>query len=136
MMCVAHTSLWVTTRLWNVSVTNGTHNHELDSALQGHLIVGRLKPDEKELLEELTRNLVAPKNIMSAMKERDPDNVTDAKQIYKARWRLKQRSRATMNEMQHLMKCLDDNNYFFKARTNGEPEFVHDSNRFVDGFNL
>jgi hypothetical protein len=78
MMCVAHTSLWVTTRLWNVSVTNGTHNHELHSALQGHLIAGRLKPDKKELLEELTRNLVAPKNIMSAMKERGPDNVTDA----------------------------------------------------------
>jgi hypothetical protein len=87
MMCVAHTSLWVTTRLWNVSVTNDIHNHELDSALQGHLIAGRLKSDEKELLEELTRNLVAPKNIMSAMKERDPDNVTNARQIYNARWR-------------------------------------------------
>jgi hypothetical protein len=116
----------VTSRLWNVSVTNGTHNHELDSALQGHLIAGRLKPDEKELLEELTRNFVAPKNIMSAMKERDPNNVTDARQIYNARWRLKQRSRSTMNEMQHLMKLLDDNNYFFKARTNGESEYVHD----------
>jgi hypothetical protein len=31
-----------------------------------------------------------------------------------------------MNEMQHLMKLLDDNNYFFKARTNGESEYVHD----------
>jgi hypothetical protein len=28
--------------------------------------------------------------------------------------------------MQHLYKCLDENNYFFKARTDGESDFVQD----------
>jgi hypothetical protein len=84
-----------------------------------------LKPEEKDLLNELTRNLVAPRNIISAMKARDSENVTAAKQIYNARWRLKQRSWAIRNEMQHLFKCLEDN-YFFKARTNGDSDFVQD----------
>jgi hypothetical protein len=111
---------------WHVTVVDGMHNHVLDKALQGHLIAGRLKPVEKQLLSEMTRNLVLPKNIMSTMKERDPKNVTVVKQIYNARYRLKQRARATRTEMQHLHKCLDENNYFFKARTDGESEFVQD----------
>jgi hypothetical protein len=114
------------THEWHVTVPNGIHNHVLDRALQGHLIADRLKPGEKQLLSELTRNLVPPKNIISTMKERDPNNVSDIKQIYNARYRFKQRSRATRREMQHLYKCLDDNNYFSKARTDGESDYVQD----------
>ncbi|MCI78281.1 hypothetical protein A2U01_0099551, partial [Trifolium medium] len=48
-------------------------------------MVGRLKPKEKELLDEMARNLVAPRNIISTLKDRDPENKTSAKQIYNAR---------------------------------------------------
>jgi hypothetical protein len=118
--------LHATTNDWHVTVTNGMHNHALDKALVGHLVAGRLKPEEKQLLSELTRNLVSPKNIIATMKERDPNNVSDIKKVYNARYRFKQRSRASRTEMQQLYKCLDENNYFFKARTDGESDYVQD----------
>jgi hypothetical protein len=41
------------------------HNHELDKKLDGHLIVGHLKPREEEAPTEMTRNLVPYRNIMA-----------------------------------------------------------------------
>ncbi|MCI89390.1 hypothetical protein A2U01_0110678, partial [Trifolium medium] len=54
------------------------HNHELNKELEGHLMVGLLKPQEKEFLDEMTRNLIAPRNIISTLKDRDPNNKTSA----------------------------------------------------------
>ncbi|XP_045810896.1 uncharacterized protein LOC123905333 [Trifolium pratense] len=100
------------TKLWRLTVVNGMHNHELDKGLEGHLVAGRLKPQEKDFMDEMTRNAVAPKNILSTLKERDPENKTSAKQVYNARHRYKVKMRASMTEMQHLCKKLDDNNKY------------------------
>ncbi|KAK2439915.1 protein FAR1-RELATED SEQUENCE [Trifolium repens] len=109
--------LHVTDNKWYMTVVNGTHNHELDKGLEGHLIVGRLKRNEKETMDELTRNLVAPKNILATLKERDPENKTNQRQIYNARYRLKVSTRASMTEMQYLFKKFAEKNYFFKTRS-------------------
>ncbi|CAJ2679520.1 unnamed protein product [Trifolium pratense] len=93
------------------------HNHELDKGLEGHLVAGRLKTQENEFLDEMTRNAVAPKNILSTLKERDLDNKTSANQVYNARHRYKAKLRVSMTEIQHLCKKLDDNKYFSKYRT-------------------
>lgn len=98
--------LHATTNDWHVSITDGIHNHVLDRALQGHLIAGRLKPEEKQLLSELTRNLVPPKNIISTMKERDPNNVSDIKQIYNAHYRFKQRSTSVLTKTTTSLKLV------------------------------
>jgi hypothetical protein len=79
--------------------------------------VGRLKREEKQTMDEMTRNLIAPRNIFATLKERDPDNKTNQKQVYNARHRLKLAMRASMTEMQHLFKKLAENNYFFKSRS-------------------
>ncbi|CAJ2677407.1 unnamed protein product, partial [Trifolium pratense] len=113
------------TKLWRLTVVNGMHKHELDKGLEGHLVAGLLKQHEKEFMEEMTRNAVAPKNILSTLKERDPYNKTSAKQAYNARHRYKTKLRASMTEMQHLCKKLDDNKYFFKYRTIVEDGVEH-----------
>ncbi|CAJ2676322.1 unnamed protein product [Trifolium pratense] len=68
-------------------------------------------------MEEMSRNLVPPKNIMSTLKDRDPNNKTTAKQLYNLSHRLKLKMRASMTEMQHLSKRLVETGYFFKHRT-------------------
>jgi hypothetical protein len=50
---------------------NGEHNHEMAKNLEGHILVGRLKPKEKECVHQLTRNLVAPKNILNMLNEKN-----------------------------------------------------------------
>jgi hypothetical protein len=81
---------------------NDIHNHEFDKELDGHLVQGRLKLEEMNLVAELTRNLVPHRNIMSTMKERDPYNVTNKKQIYNARHRLKKKERCLRNEILYV----------------------------------
>ncbi|MCI15321.1 protein FAR1-RELATED SEQUENCE 10-like, partial [Trifolium medium] len=69
----------------NLSVVCGEHNHELSKNLEGHTLAGRLKPAENECVHELSRNLVAPKNILSTLKGQNPESKTSMKQIYNAR---------------------------------------------------
>ncbi|CAJ2644352.1 unnamed protein product [Trifolium pratense] len=109
-------------------VVCGLHNHVLNKELEGQLVVGRLKPGEKEVLAEMTRNLVSPKNIISTSKERNPNNVSNIKQVYTVRHRLKLAARGpiTRSEMQQLLKCLKDNNYVFKVRTVGGSIIIQD----------
>jgi hypothetical protein len=65
-----------------LNVVSGIHNHKLDKELDSHL-VERLKPQEKEVVAEMTKNPVPPKNIMTTLKERDLEyNVTGIKQLY------------------------------------------------------
>jgi hypothetical protein len=73
---------------------------------QGHKHVERLRPDEKELVQELTENMAAPRNIMSTLKNRRETTATTIKHIYDARYRLKKSNRGPRTEMHHLMKCL------------------------------
>ncbi|MCI23109.1 OTU-like cysteine protease, partial [Trifolium medium] len=59
---------------------------------------------------------------MSTLKERNPNNVSNVKQLYNVRHRQKLAARGPRSEMQRLLKCLEDNNYVFKVRTVGESE--------------
>jgi hypothetical protein len=104
----------------------GEHNHKLDEKLEGHILAGRLKPEEKELVHEMTSNLVAPKNILSTLKYRSKDSKTALKQIYNARQRFKLQRRGKKTEMQELVSCLEDHKYFYKFRTVGESSTVQD----------
>ncbi|GAU47202.1 hypothetical protein TSUD_89110 [Trifolium subterraneum] len=72
---------------------------------------------ETLLVNEMTKNLVPPRNIISTLKERDPENTMSSKQCYNARYRYKAKMRASMSEMQHMFKHLSDSKYFFKYRS-------------------
>jgi hypothetical protein len=60
-----------------------------------------------KVVAELTINLIPPRNIMTTLKERDPDNTKNKKQLYNARHRLRAKERGLRNEMQHLLHCLE-----------------------------
>ncbi|GAU36431.1 hypothetical protein TSUD_19660 [Trifolium subterraneum] len=65
----------------------------------------------------MTKNLVPPRNIISTLKDRDPENKMSSKQVYNTQYRYKVKMRASMSELQHLFKYLGDNKYFFKYRS-------------------
>lgn len=117
---------FLSSKQWSLSVVNGVHNHEFDRELDGHLIAGRLKPEEMEVIAEMTRNLVVPRKIMTTLKERDPNNVTNKKQIYNACHRLKAKVRGSRTEMQHFLDCLAKKNYVFNCRSEGDSTTVQD----------
>jgi hypothetical protein len=105
---------------------NGEHNHEMAKNLEGHILAGRLKPEEKECVHQMTRNLVAPKTILNTLREKNKDSKTNMKQIYNERQRYKRDLRGEMTEIQQLLKCLESHRYFHKFRTDGESTTLQD----------
>lgn len=49
---------------WKFNVIFGIHNHILHDKLVGHPIIGRLVSEERELVSDMTLNLVTPKNML------------------------------------------------------------------------
>ena len=55
---------------WIFYILNGVHNHEMRPSLEGHMLAGRLKEDDKKLVRDLTKSLVLPKNILLNLKNK------------------------------------------------------------------
>ncbi|KAI5443694.1 ADP-glucose phosphorylase [Lathyrus oleraceus] len=74
---------------WKVNVVCGFHNHEVIETAIGSTYAGRLSGEEKSLVDDLTRSMVKPKDILQTLKERNEENLTSIKQIYNVRQQLK-----------------------------------------------
>lgn len=61
------------------------NNHPVVNHLEGHSCVGRLSDGESSLLKDMSKSNVRPKDILSAMKQRDALNTTTITAIYNAR---------------------------------------------------
>ncbi len=48
----------------------GIHNHELAPKLDGHLLEGRLKAEEKKRVIDMTKSLALPGNILTDLKQK------------------------------------------------------------------
>jgi hypothetical protein len=72
-----------------VNVVCGFHNHEVIETAIGSTYAGRLSGEEKSLVDDLTREMVKPKDILQTLKERNEENLTSIKQIYNVRQALK-----------------------------------------------
>jgi Na+-translocating ferredoxin:NAD+ oxidoreductase RnfC subunit len=94
--------------------------------LVGHPYPGHLKPHQKTLVADMTKNDVNPSNILLALKERDPENLSTIKTIYNERYSYRKSVRYPRTEMQHLMKLLESNSYTYFHRTDEESKMVKD----------
>jgi hypothetical protein len=96
---------------WKVQVQCGVHNHGLPDQYAGHPRKARLTEEENKHVEELTKCRVAPRNIVISLKEKNPESVVDANQIYRKRNKLQKEERGPRTDTQHLLQRLDDANF-------------------------
>ncbi|KAH1233590.1 hypothetical protein GmHk_09G025999 [Glycine max] len=96
---------------WMVKLICGIHNHELAKSLVGHPYIGRLTKDEKNIIADMTKSMVKPRNILLTLKEHDANSCTTIKQIYNARSAYRSSIRGSDTKMQHLMKLLERDQY-------------------------
>ncbi|XP_038714991.1 uncharacterized protein LOC120008680 [Tripterygium wilfordii] len=61
---------------WILRVTCGVHNHPATTYMEGHSYAGRLSQDETSMLIDMSRSLVKPREILSTLKAKDPQNVS------------------------------------------------------------
>ncbi|KAL5161851.1 putative protein FAR1-RELATED SEQUENCE 10 [Glycine soja] len=105
---------------WMVKLIYGIHNHELAKSLVGHPYAGRLTKEEKNIITDMTKSMVKPKNILLTLKEHNVNSCTTIKQIYNARSAYRSSIRGSNTEMQHLMKLLGRDQYIHWHRLKDE----------------
>ncbi|KAH1194087.1 hypothetical protein GmHk_19G054976 [Glycine max] len=105
---------------WMVKLICGMHNHELAKTLVGHPYVGRLTKDEKNIIEDMTKSMVKPRNILLTLKEHNAKICTTIKKIYNAKSAYRSSIRGADTEMQHLMKLLERDQYIHWHRLKDE----------------
>ncbi|KAH1265433.1 PKS-NRPS hybrid synthetase [Glycine max] len=96
---------------WAVKLICRIHNHELAKTLVGHPYAGRLTDDEKNIIADMTKSNVKPRNILLTLKEHNSSSCTTIKQIYNARSAYRSSIRGDDSEMQHLMRLLEHSTY-------------------------
>ncbi|KAH1197677.1 Protein FAR1-RELATED SEQUENCE 5 [Glycine max] len=96
---------------WMVKLICGIHNHELVKSLVGHPYAGRLSKVEKILIVDMMTSMVKPRNILLTLKEYNANSCKTIKKIYNARSTYRSSIRGSDNEMQHLMKLLERDQY-------------------------
>ncbi|XP_058783719.1 uncharacterized protein LOC131658444 [Vicia villosa] len=90
-----------------VKVRCGFHNHILVKDLYGHGVLGRLKENERQFVNDMIKYNMVPRYIIAALKYRDPKNLTSVIQVYIARYTYKTNKRVKLLIMFHLVLIFD-----------------------------
>ena len=98
-------------QVWMVKLMYGSHNHEMANSFVEHPYVGRLTKDEKIIIDDMTKSIVKPKNILLTLKKHNVNSYTTIKQIYNVRSAYRSSIRDSDIEMQQLMKLLERDQY-------------------------
>nr|XP_004507516.1 protein FAR-RED ELONGATED HYPOCOTYL 3-like [Cicer arietinum] len=101
---------------WYLHVICGLHNHELAKKLTGHSFLGRLSQDEKNVLGDMTKNFVKPKNILMTLRDHNVESLTTIKQVYNARQAYRTSLRGNRTEMQHLLTLMKRDKYVYQYK--------------------
>lgn len=94
----------------------GLHNHKISEDLDGHNILSRLKVNERHFMNDMTKYNMAPRYIVSALKDKDPENLTSFTQVYKARATYNASKRGSSTEMQMLSTLIHIEKYMCWTR--------------------
>ena len=78
-----------------------------------------LTKDEKIIIDNMTKSMVKPRNILLMLKEHNVNSYT-IKQIYDARSAYRSSIRGSDTEMQQLMKLLERDQYIYSYRLKDE----------------
>ncbi|KAJ1439897.1 MULE transposase domain [Sesbania bispinosa] len=111
---------------WRLNVVCGYHNHDVAENFEGHAYARRLTTDELSLLNDMTKNMVKPRNILLTLKDHNKDNVTTIKQIYNAQHAFRSALWGPRTELQNLMKLMDRDNYVYWHRRHEDSDVVRD----------
>ncbi|XP_058726885.1 uncharacterized protein LOC131598283 [Vicia villosa] len=111
---------------WKVVVRCRMHNHRLDKDMLGHDMLGRLKDDERKVVNDMTKYNMTPRYIASALKDKDPKNLTSITQVYKARATYRLCKRGALTEMEMLLSLIHKEKYMCWSRNKEDSDIVAD----------
>jgi len=102
--------------VWKLVILNGVHNHEMVPYVAWHLLAGILMEGDEKIVHDLTNSSVKPKNILTNLKKKRQESMTNIKQVYNERHKFKKAKTDDLTEMQYLISKLDENKYVYFIR--------------------
>jgi hypothetical protein len=82
--------------------------------------------DDKKILRDLTMSWVKLKNILTNLKEKRQECMTNINQVYNKRHKFKKAIRGDKTEMQYLVSKLEESKYVYFIREKCESDIIHD----------
>ena len=89
------------------------HNHETALYLEGLPYPRCLYVDKTQLVEDLIRKNVKPKDILSTLKKENAENLSILSTIYNARKKFRMKENSGKTQMQVVMSFLAENGYIY-----------------------
>ncbi|KEH41623.1 hypothetical protein MTR_1g052890 [Medicago truncatula] len=114
------------TKEWGLNILNGVHNHGMEPGLEGHILTGRLKEDDKKIVRDLTKSKMLPRNILINLKNKRPHCMTNVKQVYNKRQQIWKANRGDKKLLQYLISKLEEHNYAYFSKTQSESTTIED----------
>lgn len=88
-----------------------TYNHKLNRYDEGHSFTSRLTSEEKDIVLDMTKNLIKLNRVLEIIESKNLDSHTTIQQVYNARFKIRSCSRQGRTEVQHLMSLLQHDRY-------------------------
>ena len=101
------------TKEWGLNILNGVHNHGMEPALEGYILVGRLKEDDKKIVRDLTKSKMFSRNILINLKNKRSHCMTNIKQVYNERQQIWKANRGDKTSLQYLISKLEEHDYTY-----------------------
>ncbi|XP_022032640.1 PKS-NRPS hybrid synthetase CHGG_01239-like [Helianthus annuus] len=92
---------------WDVRVEKAKHNHKPFLYPEGHPSLMRLTSSEEMTVEQMAHQNIKPRDILAAIKEQNPHNVSTRNTIYNARAKLGRMEQVGETPMQILFDWLE-----------------------------
>jgi len=104
------------------------------SYVAGHLLAERLMEDHKKIVHDFTNSSVKPKNILTNLKKKRKESMTNIKEVYNERHKFKKAKKGDLTQMQFLISKLEENGYVYYVR--GKKGKSNRSRHFLDSSNI
>jgi len=114
------------TNEWKLNILNGVHNQVMEPALEGHMLAGRLKKDDKKIVRYLPKSKVVSNFFLLNLKSKRQDCMTNIKQVYNERQKIWMSNRGDKTVLQFLISKLEEHNYVYFSRTQSESTTIED----------
>ncbi|KAC9183977.1 hypothetical protein E3N88_46217 [Mikania micrantha] len=109
---------------WKLRVVNNEHNHLAAEQLGGHPYAMRLNENETRLVEQLSNQNMLPRDILAAVKDQNPENVSNLRNIYNARRKLRIGQNTGETPIQVLFSTLQRNNFIYQTQDDASTDVV------------
>ncbi|XP_052627589.1 uncharacterized protein LOC128134161 [Lactuca sativa] len=110
----------------DTSESETSMNHEPALYFEGHPYPRHLSVDETQLVEDLIRKNVKPKDILSTLKKENVENLSILPTIYNSHQKFRMKENSGKTQMQVVMSFLAENGYIYYSHADKSTNELQD----------